>query len=98
MVCIIQSGNAVIDTVQIVKVTTNKEGGIYATCPGGIRETMAQYDDLRKAKFALEMYAKALSCDERLFVFPSNDDVKGRMNYTHDSPNRKFKSNSHGGT
>lgn len=98
MVVVIQSGNATIDTAQIVKVTTNKEGGIYATCPNGIRETLAQYDDLKKAKFALQMYATALSCDESLFTFPTNEEIKGRMVYTHDSPNRVFKSNSHGGT
>lgn len=97
MIVVIQSKNGVIDTSKITKVTTNKEGGIYATCENNTRETLAFYDNLKVAKFALGMYASALADDEHIFYFPNNEEVKSKMTLKRNNVSKTV-ANSHGGS
>lgn len=97
MIVLIQSGNAVIDTDKIDKVTTNKEGGIYATC-GVSRETLAKYDNLNIAKFVLKMYALDFAENEQFFEFPKNSEVIEIMQQHKTRSPQKLKGNSHGGS
>lgn len=61
MVIIVQSKNAAIDTGKMIKVTTNKEGGVFALCDGNNRETLGEYENLQTAKYVLQTYAIALA-------------------------------------
>lgn len=58
-------------------------------------ETLASYDNLNVAKFALGMYASALAEDERIFYFPNNEEVKSKMVLKRNNVS-KTAANSHG--
>lgn len=97
MVVVLQSKNGAIDTGKITKVTTNKEGGIYATCDNNARETLGSYRNLETAKFALGMYAEALASGDRIFYFPKDEDVRQRMVVRRNEVTHT-EANSHGGS